>query len=134
MKTSGWIGGLLVSYVGCFGILALPLPTLSPTSRIGLICALLCCVGVNVFFWARILASVAKKRGWSARNCQLAGLLVFIPGLLLFLLSGSSFLSTFKILIQEQFWIGQLCLKFVYPNFTPLGPFERNPPTTLFPK
>jgi hypothetical protein len=128
-----WVGGLLVSYVACFGILGLPLYTFGPTSRIGLVCALVCSVGANVFFWARILASVAKKRGWSLRNCQTAGLLVIIPGTILFL-AGGRFISTANVLTQEALWTGLLCTKFVYPNFASFGPFERDTPVTMFPK
>ena len=133
IRTSGWIAGLLVSYVATFGMLALPLHTFAPMSRVGLICALVCSVGANVFFWARILASVAKKRGWSQRNCQVATSLVIIPGAILFL-AGGSFMSTVNLLIQEALWTGMLCSKFVYPNFLSLGPFERDTPVTIFPK
>jgi hypothetical protein len=133
MRTGGWVGGLLVSYTACFGLLALPMRTFPLISRLGLVCALVCCVGANVFFWARILASVAKKRGWSMRNCQMAGSLVIIPGMILFL-AGGGVGSTLNVLIQEALWTGMLCTKFVYPNFASLGPFERETPITMFPK
>jgi|SRR5580704_6000092 hypothetical protein len=126
-RTVGWIVGLLISYVGCFGILALP-----PLS-FSLICALICSVGAGVFFWAKILASVGKKRGWSLRNCQTAGLLVIIPGTILYL-AGRPFMSTTNVLLQQALWTGLLCTKFVYPNFASLGPFEREAPVTIFPK
>jgi hypothetical protein len=133
MRIGGWIGGLLISYAACFGILGLRLPTFPLAIRIGLVCALICSVGSNVFFWARILASVAKKRGWSLRNCQMAGLLVIIPGTILFL-AGGRFISTTNVLTQEALWTGILCTKFVYPNFASFGPFERETPITMFPK
>jgi hypothetical protein len=132
-RTVGWIVGLLISYVGCFGILALPLHSFSPISRLGLICALICSVGAGVFFWAKILASVGKKRGWSLRNCQTAGLVVIIPGTVLYL-AGRPFMSTTNVLLQQALWTGLLCTKFVYPNFASLGPFEREAPVTIFPK
>src|ERR1700683_4813286 len=97
IRTSGWIAGLLISYVACLGILALPKHNFSSMSRIGLICALVRSVGASVFFWARILASVAQKRGWSVRDCQLAGFLVIIPGTILFL-AGGRFISTTYVL------------------------------------
>jgi hypothetical protein len=133
IRTSGWIAGLLVSYGACFGILDLRLRTFPPMSRIGLLCALVCSVGANVFFSARILASVAKKRGWSVRECQLAGFLVLIPGMILFL-AGDRFTSTMNVLLQDALWTGMLCTKLVHPNFLSLGPFERETPVTLFPK
>ena len=133
MRLAGWIGGLLVSYVACFGILALHLPIFPLTSRLGLVCALVCSVGANIYFWARILAPVAKKRGWSLRDCQLAGLLVIVPGTILFLARGLD-LGTINVLIQEALWTGMLCARFVYPNFLSLGPYERDTPITMFPK
>ena len=133
MRIGGWVGGLLVSYTACFGILGLRLPTFPPISRLGLVCALVCSVGAGVFFWARILAFVARKRGWSMRNCQMAGLLVIIPGTILFLAAGRVG-TTLNVLIQEALWTGMLCIKFVYPNFLSLGPFERETPITMFPK
>lgn len=133
IRTSGWIAGLLVSYGACFGILDLRMHNFPPMSRLGLICALVCSAGATVFFWARILASVAKKRGWSLKDCQNAGLLVIIPGTILFL-AGDRFASTMNVLLQEALWTGMLCTKFVYPNFHSLGPFERETPITLFPK
>jgi hypothetical protein len=133
LRTSGWIGGLLVSYVACFGILALPLHPFPVASRLGLMCALVCSVGAGVYFWARILASVAKKRGWSPRDCQLAGLLVIIPGTILFLARGLD-AGTMNVLLQEALWAGFLCAKFVYPKFLTLGPYERETPVTLLPK
>jgi hypothetical protein len=128
-----WIGGLLISYVACFGILDLRMRTFPPMSRLGLICALVCSVGANVFFWASILASVARKRGWSARDCQMSAFLVLIPGMLLFL-AGDRFMSTMNVLLQEVLWTGMLCTGFVYPNSASSGPFERETPITLFPK
>jgi hypothetical protein len=133
LRLAGWIGGLLVSYGASFGILALRLPSFPIPSRLGLLCALICSVGANVFFWARILALVAKKRNWSPRNCQLAGLLVIIPGTILFL-AGGRFTSTTNVLIQDALWTGLLCIRFVYPNFLSLGPYERDTPITMFPK
>jgi hypothetical protein len=131
MKIIGWIAGLLISYVACFGIFALRLPTFSVPSRLGLLCALVCSLGANVFFWAKILATAAKKRGWSPRNCQLAGLLVIIPGTILFLARGLN-LEIMNVLIQEALWTGILCGKFVYPNSASSGPFEPDAPITLF--
>ena len=133
IAVTGWIGGLVVSYVACFGILALPLYTFSLPSRLGLVCALVCSVGANVFYCARILSSIAKQRGWTAQNCRMAGLLVIIPGTLLFL-AGGRFASTCNVLLQEALWTGFLCAKFVYPNFATFGPYELNPPLTIFPK
>jgi hypothetical protein len=133
MRIGGWIAGLLVSYAACFGMLDLRIHNFPPLSRIGLLCALVCSVGANVFFWSRILAFVAKKRGWSARECQLAGFLVLIPGMILFL-AGDRFSSTINVLLQEGLWTGMLCTKLVHPNFLSLGPFERETPVTLFPK
>jgi hypothetical protein len=133
MRIGGWVAGLLVSYGACFGMLDLRIHNFPPMRRIGLLCALVCSVGVNVFFWARIMASVAKKRGWSARGCQMAGLLVIIPGTILFL-AGDRFTLAMNVLIQEPLWTGMLCAKLVHPNFLSLGPFERERPATLFPK
>jgi hypothetical protein len=133
LRLAGWTGGVLISYVACFGILALRLPSFPMPSRLGLLCALVCSVGVNVFFWARILASVAKKRGWSQRNCQSAGLLVIIPGTILFL-AGGPVTGPINVLLQEALWTGMLCTRFVYPNSASSGPFERETPITLFPK
>jgi hypothetical protein len=120
IRIGGWIAGLLVSYVACFGILGMRMHTFSLMSRIGLICALVCSVGANVFFWARILASVAKKRGWSQRNCQTAALLVVIPGTILFL-AGGPITGTMNVLLQDALWTGLLCTRFVYPNFSSFG-------------
>jgi hypothetical protein len=133
IRTSGWIAGVLVSYVGCFGILALPLHSFSLISRLGLVSALACSAGAGVFFWARILAAVARERGWSQRNCQFAGLLVIIPGTILFS-AGGPLMSTVNVLTQQALWTGLLCTKIVYPNFATVGPFERDTPTTMFPK
>jgi hypothetical protein len=124
--------GLLVSYGASFGILALRLPSFPIPSRLGLLCALICSVGANVFFWARILALVAKKRNWSPRNCQLAGLLVIIPGTILFLAGDVT--GAMNVMLQEVLWTGMLCTRFVYPNSASSGPFERDTPITLFPK
>lgn len=133
IRIGGWIAGLLVSYVACFGILGMRMHTFSLMSRIGLICALVCSVGANVFFWSKILAFVAKKRGWSARDCQMAGFLVIVPGTILFL-AGGPFMATVNIVMQESYWTGFLCAKLVHPNFITPGPFERETPITLFPK
>jgi len=133
LRQAGWIGGLLVSYGACLGILAMGFPTFPIPSRLGLVCALVCSVGANIYFWARILAPVAKKRGWSPRNCQLAGLLVIIPGTILFLARGLD-IGIINVLTQEAFWTGFLCARFVYPNFLSLGPYERDTPITIFPK
>jgi hypothetical protein len=133
LRIVGWIAGLLVSYIACFGILDLRMRTFPPMSRLGLICALVCSVGANVFFWARILATVAKKRGWSARGCQMSALLVLIPGTILFL-AGDRPMTTMNVLLQDALWTGLLCTRFVYPNFLSLGPFERDTPITMFPK
>ena len=133
IKTSGCIAGLLVSYVASFGIIALPMHNFPPMSRIGLICALVCSVGANVFFWSKSLAFVAKMRGWSARDCQMAGFLVIVPGTILFL-AGGPFMATVNIVMQESYWTGFLCAKLVHPNFITPGPFERETPITLFPK
>jgi len=131
LRIAGSIVGLLVSYGASFGILALPFATFSLASRLGLLCALVCSLGANVFFWAKILATAAKKRGWSPRNCQLAGLLVIIPGTILFLARGLN-LEIMNVLIQEALWTGILCGKFVYPNSASSGPFEPDAPITLF--
>jgi hypothetical protein len=133
IKIGGWIGGLLISYTACFGVLALPLHTFALVSRLGLLCALVCSVGANVYYWARILSTVAKNRGWSAYNCRTASLLVVIPGTILFL-TGGRFMSITNVLIQDALWTGLLCTKFVYPNFASFGPFERDTPVTMFPK
>jgi hypothetical protein len=132
LRLAGWIGGLLVSYGASFGILALRLPSFPIPSRLGLLCALICSVGANVFFWARILALVAKKRNWCPRNCQLAGLLVIIPGTILFLAGDVT--GAMNVMLQEVLWTGMLCTRFVYPNSASSGPFERDTPITLFPK
>jgi hypothetical protein len=131
MKIAGWIAGLLISYGACFGILALFIPTFSLASRLGLICALICSVGANVFFWARILATVAKKRGWSPQNCRVASLLLILPGMILFL-AGGPITGTVNVLLQEAVWTGFLCVRLIYPNFTSSGPFEPDAPITLF--
>jgi hypothetical protein len=133
IRTGGWIAGILMSYLGCFGVFALPLYSFPLMSRIGLVCALVCSAAAGVFFWARILASVAKKRVWSRRNCQIAGLLVILPGAILFL-SGGRFISIANVLTQQALWTGMLCTKLVYPNFASLGPFERETPMTIFSK
>jgi hypothetical protein len=131
IRMGAWIGGLLVSYGACFGILGLQLPIFPVASRIGLLCALLCSVGANVFFWATILAVVAKKRGWSPRNCRTASLLVMLPGTILFL-AGGPVTGTINVLLQEAVWTGFLCIRFVYPNFSSSGPFDPDAPITLF--
>jgi hypothetical protein len=131
MRLAGWIGGLLVSYGASFGILALRLPSFPMPSRLGLICALVCSVGANIFFWARIVATVAKKRGWSAQNCRVASLLVILPGMILFL-AGGPITGTINVLLQEALWTGFLSVRFVYPNSASSGPFEPDAPITLF--
>jgi hypothetical protein len=133
MRIGGWVGGLLVSYVACFGILALPLHTFPLIPRVGLVCALVCSVGANVYYWARVLSTAAKKRGWSLRNCNSSGLLVILPGAILFL-AGGRFMTTTNVLIQDALWTGMLCTKFVYPDFLSFGPFERDTPVSIFPK
>jgi hypothetical protein len=132
LRLAGWIGGLLVSYGASFGILALRLPSFPIPSRLGLLCALICSVGANIFFWARILATVAKRQGWSQRNCQAAGLLLIIPGTILFLAGDVT--GAMNVMLQEVLWTGMLCTRFVYPNSASSGPFERDTPITLFPK
>lgn len=133
IRMSRGIAGLIVSYMGCYGILALAHPGPSHMGRLGVVCALVCSVGAGVFFWARILASVAKERGWSPRNCQTAGLLVIFPGLILFL-AGGRVSSTANILIQEALWTGMLCTKIAHPNFANVGPFDRDTAAALFPE
>jgi hypothetical protein len=131
MRLAGWIGGVLVAYGACFGILGLRLPNFPMPSRLGLICALVCSVGANIFFWARILATVAKKRDWSPQNCRVASLLVILPGMILFL-AGGPITGTINVLLQEALWTGFLCVRFVYPNSASSGPFEPDAPITLF--
>ena len=133
IKTIGWIAAILFSYVACFGILALLPHQFSFVIRLGLASALACSAGVGVYSWARILATVARKREWSIRNCQMAGLLVIVPGAIL-LLAGCPLMSTANVLLQQALWTGLLCTKLVYPNFATLGPFERDEPTTIIQK
>lgn len=130
MRIGAWVGGLLVSYVACFEILVLPLHTFSMASRLGLLCALVCSVGANVYYWAGILSTVAKKRGWSARGCQKAGLLVIIPGTILYLARGFD-VGTTNVLIQDAIWTGFFCARLVYPNFLTMDSYERDAPVTL---
>ena len=133
INTTGWIAAILFSYVACFGILALPLHNFSPLNRLALICALACSAGVGVYSWARILATVARKREWTVRNCQMAGLLVIVPGSVLFF-AGASAMTTANVLTQQALWTGLFCVKLVYPKAASLGPFERDEPTTIIPK
>ena len=65
--------------------------------------------------------------------CKEARLLVVIPGTILFL-AGGPITGTMNVLLQDALWTGLLCTRFVYPNFSSFGPFERETPVTLFPK
>jgi hypothetical protein len=96
-------------------------------------CGSYCALGVGVYFWAKILTPVAKQRYWSQRNCQLAGILIVIPGCLLFL-SGGSILNVGTLLVNQALFTGLLLSKSVYPNAGKQGPFEKESPATLLPK
>jgi hypothetical protein len=61
LRIVGWIAGLLVSYIACFGILDLRMRTFPPMSRLGLICALVCSVGANVFFLGQNFGHCGKE-------------------------------------------------------------------------
>src|ERR1700689_2587650 len=89
-RNAGAIAALIVSYAAAFWMLTVGPHNLSLPSRLGWICALLCPLGVGVFFWSRILAAVAKRRQWTQRNCQYMALLTMIPGSVLFFAAGAN--------------------------------------------
>jgi len=132
-KALGFIAALAVSYAAAFWLFTLPVHSFSMLARMGWMSALYCAMGVGVYFWAAILAPVAKNRMWSARNCQMASLIAIIPGAIFLLVNHPSpyFVNT---LLYQYMFTGFLLTKLVHPDFYKRGPFERNPPTTLFPK
>jgi hypothetical protein len=72
-------------------LMRLPHPGWGLADRMGMISSAMCALGVSVYFWAVILAPLAKNRYWSAKQCQLMSLLTLIPGAI-FLVFTSSFL------------------------------------------
>jgi hypothetical protein len=132
-RTLGSIAAVLVSYAAAFWLLTLSRQGFNTLGRIGWLSAVYCAMGVGVFFWAKILAPVAKKRFWSQRGCQYAALMVMIPGCILFV-ARPSILHTGNLLILQSLFTGLLLTKFVYPNFYKSGPFDREPAITPFPK
>jgi len=129
----GSIAAVLASYVATFWLLTLPLHGFASLGRVGWVSAIYCALGVGVYFWAKILTPVAKQRYWSQRNCQLAAILIVIPGCLLFL-SGGPILNVGTLLVNQALFTGLLLGKSVYPNAGKQGPFEKESPATLLPK
>lgn len=130
------IAAILVSYGAMFWLLTIRARGhLDLGDRLGWVCAIYCATGAGVFFWARILASVAKKRLWSCRNCRLMPLWTMIPGSVLFFAGGLHWnANAVNLVLYEAIFTGLLLVKLVYPNADTLGPFEREVPPTLFPK
>ena len=129
----GSIAALIASYAAAFWLITLPHNELNLLRRIGYVSALYCVIGVGVFFWAKILASAAKKRQWSRRDCQYAPLLTIIPGCVLFLAGGFTH-GVINVLIYEAFFTQWRLSKLAYPNANDNSPFERDNPVTLFPR
>src|ERR1700679_131200 len=125
-KFLGSVAALVVSYCAAFWLFSLPVHNFSVLSRLGFISAVICVLGVGVFFWATILAPIAKKLQWSDRKCQLFSLITMIPAIIFLLLNHSAFWFGSLLLYQSMF-TGFLLTKFL--GFFEKGPFERNPPT-----
>jgi hypothetical protein len=132
-RTAGAIAALIVSYAAAFRMLTLRSHDLSLLGRLGWICALLCPLGVGVFFWSRILAAVAKRRQWTQRNCQYMALLTMIPGSVLFFAAGAN-LRALNLVLYQAICTGLLVKKFVFPNADENGSFDSESQPTLLPK
>ena len=127
------IAGVLASYAAAFWLIASPHHHLSILDRLGYLSAIYCVLGVGVFFWAKILAVVAKVRLWSRRDCQYAPILTIIPGCVLFLAGGDA-LSVLNFLLFEAMFIRFRLSKLAFPNASDDSPFERENPATMFPQ
>jgi hypothetical protein len=127
------IAALTVSYAAAFWLMASQQRDMSVVTRIGWISSVLCALGVGVYFWATILAPVARSRQWSPRECQFACLLTMIPGVI-FLFTSHSVLRSGNLLFYQALFAGFLLVKFVHPTFYKNGPFANKSGNTLFPK
>jgi hypothetical protein len=128
------IAALVVSYAAAFWLLTLPHHGLAVPARIGYVSSVFSVLGVGVYFWATILAPVARKRQWSPRECQLIPLVTMAPALVFLFLFADGSMQTGNLLFYQPMLTGFLLVKFVHPDFYKSGPFERNPQNTLFPK
>jgi len=129
----GSIAAVVVSYAAMLWLLTLRARGLDLAGRIGWACAAVCAMGAGAFFWAKILALVAKKRDWSRRDCRLMPFWTFIPGSVLFFAVGLHWFAVYFVIYEEMF-ISALLTKWMFPDADTLGPFEREVPPTLFPK
>src|ERR1700734_1783728 len=114
-RTLGSIAALLVSYAATFWLFTMLPRTLTPIGNLGWISAIVCVVGVGVFSWAKILASVANKRHLTERECRYLPLVTIIPGCILFWAGGFNW-TTGDLVLYQFIFTGVLLRKFAFPD------------------
>jgi hypothetical protein len=132
-RVMGCAVGIVGSYAASIWLTTIVPRALPILARIGYMAAYCCAVAIGVIFWARLLAPIARRREWPMRTCTLMGLITIVPGSALFLANGFT-IRTIDLVTFEALFTGFVLVFSVYPNAATIGPFERDAPSTMFPK
>jgi hypothetical protein len=128
------IGGLVFSFVGLCWLLSLSYHPPGYLLRFGFISAVLAVMAAFIFSWAVTIAYLARRRSWSPRTCELAGLVFVVPAAYFFLVSDSPRVMVIcGLLLGPASLTGNLCRHLAFPQLSD-DEFASQSPPRLFPK
>jgi hypothetical protein len=128
--------GFVISFSAAVWLLSWPIEARPGTlPRLGFMSAVLCAFGSLVYCWVVFLAYVARKRHWSPRTCNKAGLsIIAVVAVLAFFAAPRARAFTVALAVYLSFITSYLCVRRVYPELSYEEVTAPEPPISLFPK